>query len=118
MRDAFPQLGTEGPIGVETGAAVAGTEERTALGEMSSMCRPAPNFAALAAVAVFLAGCGKNSKPADLNFFAKLDATARAHTIIDLYRRGELGTRPHLERRTGRRFRSSTTVGGSSHTRG
>jgi hypothetical protein len=68
------------------------------------MSRWAPSVAALAAVAAVLAGCGGDSKSADLNCLAKLDATARAHTIIGLYRRGELGTRAHLEKWAGERI--------------
>jgi hypothetical protein len=68
------------------------------------MSRWAPSVAALAAVTVLCAGCGGDSKTADLNCLAKLDATARAHTIIDLYRRGELGTRAHLERWAGEKI--------------
>jgi hypothetical protein len=35
---------------------------------------------------------------------AKLDATARADTIIELYRRGELGARAHLEKWAGQKI--------------
>jgi hypothetical protein len=69
------------------------------------MSRWAPSVAALAAVAALLAGCGGDSKKsADLNCLAKLDATARAETVIDLYRRGELGTRAHLEKWAGEKI--------------
>jgi hypothetical protein len=40
----------------------------------------------------------------DGNCVAGLEATARADTIIDLYRRGELGTRAHLEKWAGERI--------------
>jgi hypothetical protein len=66
--------------------------------------RWARNVAAPAAVAAVLAGCGGHSKSADFNCVAKLEATARANTIIDLYRRGELGTRAHLEKWAGERI--------------
>jgi hypothetical protein len=64
--------------------------------------RWARSAAALAALAV-LAGCG-DSKKIDENCLLRLQATARADTIINLYRRGELGTRAQLERFTGEKI--------------
>jgi hypothetical protein len=72
------------------------------------MPRWAPSVAALAAVAAVLAGCGgggsKTSADGPSSCVARFEATARADTIIDLYRRGELGTRAHLEKWAGEKI--------------
>jgi hypothetical protein len=51
-----------------------------------------------------LAGCGGGKKTVDPGCAAKFEATARANTIIDLYQRGELGTRAHLEKWAGEKI--------------
>jgi hypothetical protein len=68
------------------------------------LSRWARSVAALAAVALVLAGCGGDKKAVDPGCAAKFEATARADTIIDLYRRGELGTRAHLEKWAGEKI--------------
>ena len=51
-----------------------------------------------------LPGCGGGKKTVDPGCAAKFEATARANTIIDLYQRGELGTRAHLEKWAGEKI--------------
>ena len=53
------------------------------------------------AVAALAAGCGNGAKRRDAayNCLLRLQATARADTIISLYGRGELGTKAQFERR-------------------